>query len=106
MSDTKERIKRVLIESLVLDGLEPSEIEDQTPLREELGLDSLVTETQSLTQEHVLKNAFGFGGCNACLVFRRLRAGLQCPRGRGGAEAGAAGRRRYPLLLDHLRTAG
>ena len=38
---TKERIKRVLIESLVLDGLEPSEIEDETPLREELGLDSV-----------------------------------------------------------------
>jgi 3-oxoacyl-[acyl-carrier-protein] synthase II len=25
-----------------------------------------------LEQEHVLKNAFGFGGCNACLIFRRL----------------------------------
>ena len=25
-----------------------------------------------LAQEHVLKNAFGFGGCNACAVFRRV----------------------------------
>ncbi|MBM4355295.1 MAG: beta-ketoacyl-[acyl-carrier-protein] synthase family protein [Deltaproteobacteria bacterium] len=27
---------------------------------------------QCLEQEFVLKNAFGFGGCNACLVFRRV----------------------------------
>ncbi|MCL2669118.1 MAG: beta-ketoacyl-[acyl-carrier-protein] synthase family protein [Syntrophaceae bacterium] len=26
-----------------------------------------------LEQEYVLKNAFGFGGCNACLVFRRVK---------------------------------
>lgn len=26
---------------------------------------------RSAVQEHVLKNAFGFGGCNACVVFRR-----------------------------------
>lgn len=29
------------------------------------------TETTGMVQEYVLKNAFGFGGCNACLVFRR-----------------------------------
>ncbi len=28
--------------------------------------------SQNLDQELVLKNAFGFGGCNACLVFRRV----------------------------------
>jgi 3-oxoacyl-[acyl-carrier-protein] synthase II len=38
----------------------------------ELGLESLCTEATPLDQEHVLKNAFGFGGCNACLVLRRL----------------------------------
>ena len=26
----------------------------------------------TLEQEHLLKNAFGFGGCNACLVLRRV----------------------------------
>ncbi len=38
----------------------------------ELGLDSLVVERRSLQQRTVLKNAFGFGGCNACLVLRRV----------------------------------
>jgi 3-oxoacyl-[acyl-carrier-protein] synthase II len=37
-----------------------------------LGLDSLCTDSTALAQEHVLKNAFGFGGCNACLVLRSL----------------------------------
>jgi 3-oxoacyl-[acyl-carrier-protein] synthase II len=36
-----------------------------------LHLDSVVTERQAVDQEVVLKNAFGFGGCNACMVFRR-----------------------------------
>jgi len=35
------RIKRILVESLALEGVEPEEIEDDTPLREELGLDSI-----------------------------------------------------------------
>ncbi len=39
----------------------------------ELGELPLSGEAVSLEQEHVLKNAFGFGGCNACLVFRRVR---------------------------------
>jgi 3-oxoacyl-[acyl-carrier-protein] synthase II len=38
----------------------------------ELGLDNLSRDVCALSQEHVLKNAFGFGGCNACVVFRRL----------------------------------
>ena len=37
----KQRIKRVLVESLVLDGLDPEEIEDEVSLRDELGLDSV-----------------------------------------------------------------
>lgn len=33
----------------------------------------IATETgRSLSQQYVLKNAFGFGGCNTCAVFRRL----------------------------------
>ncbi|MFH2005522.1 MAG: beta-ketoacyl-[acyl-carrier-protein] synthase family protein [bacterium] len=38
----------------------------------ELELDCVAEGARPLTHEHVLKNAFGFGGCNACLVFRRL----------------------------------
>ncbi|MCP4135661.1 MAG: beta-ketoacyl-[acyl-carrier-protein] synthase family protein [bacterium] len=38
----------------------------------ELELDSIVQETGSIKQEFLLKNAFGFGGCNSCLVFRRV----------------------------------
>jgi len=32
----------------------------------------LSRDSRNLDQEYVLKNAFGFGGCNACLVFRRI----------------------------------
>lgn len=39
---------------------------------EALGLASLVTEARAHEQRYVLKNAFGFGGCNACLVLGRL----------------------------------
>lgn len=39
---------------------------------DEIGLESLATVAMALEQEHVLKNAFGFGGCNACLVLRRV----------------------------------
>jgi 3-oxoacyl-[acyl-carrier-protein] synthase II len=34
-------------------------------------LDIASEKQQSLSQEFVLKNAFGFGGCNTCAVFRR-----------------------------------
>jgi 3-oxoacyl-[acyl-carrier-protein] synthase II len=37
----------------------------------EIGLDSVVKTSRLVEQEYVLKNAFGFGGCNACVVFRR-----------------------------------
>ncbi len=37
-----------------------------------IDLDCVAEGARSLPQEFVLKNAFGFGGCNACLVFRRI----------------------------------
>ncbi len=37
-----------------------------------IDLDCVAEGARSLSQEFVLKNAFGFGGCNACLVFRRV----------------------------------
>lgn len=38
----------------------------------EIPLDCVAEGSRSLSQEFVLKNAFGFGGCNACAVFRRV----------------------------------
>lgn len=38
----------------------------------EIPLDCVAEGARALDQEFVLKNAFGFGGCNACLVFRRV----------------------------------
>jgi 3-oxoacyl-[acyl-carrier-protein] synthase II len=38
----------------------------------EMMLDCVAEGKRSLVQEHVLKNAFGFGGCNACAVWRRV----------------------------------
>ncbi len=35
-------------------------------------LDTAPESGRSLSQQYVLKNAFGFGGCNSCAVFRRL----------------------------------
>ncbi len=35
-------------------------------------LDCVAEGARSLKQEHVLNNSFGFGGCNACLLLRRL----------------------------------
>jgi 3-oxoacyl-[acyl-carrier-protein] synthase II len=37
-----------------------------------LALDSVVTTGTDLEQTYILKNAFGFGGCNTCTVFRRI----------------------------------
>jgi 3-oxoacyl-[acyl-carrier-protein] synthase II len=39
----------------------------------DLGLDGVVTTDRRVDQQYVLKNAFGFGGCNTCVVFRRGR---------------------------------
>ena len=38
----------------------------------ELRLDCVPEGARNLDQEFVLKNAFGFGGCNACVVFRKM----------------------------------
>jgi len=35
-------------------------------------IDCVATGARKLKQEFVLKNAFGFGGCNSCAIFRRL----------------------------------
>ncbi len=39
----------------------------------EIPLDCVSEGARQLDQEFVLKNAFGFGGCNACLVLRRIK---------------------------------
>ncbi len=38
----------------------------------EMVLDCVSDGARSLEQEWVLKNAFGFGGCNACILFRKV----------------------------------
>ena len=38
----------------------------------ELPLDCVPKGRRPLVQEFLLKNAFGFGGCNACLVLKRV----------------------------------
>ena len=38
----------------------------------EMDLDCVAEGVRDLNQEFVLKNAFGFGGCNACAVFRKV----------------------------------
>jgi 3-oxoacyl-[acyl-carrier-protein] synthase II len=37
----------------------------------EIEIDIAPSTARSLSQQYVLKNAFGFGGCNACAVFQR-----------------------------------
>jgi 3-oxoacyl-[acyl-carrier-protein] synthase II len=37
----------------------------------EIEIDCVSEGKRSLSQEFVLKNAFGFGGCNACAVFKK-----------------------------------
>ncbi len=39
----------------------------------EMVMDCVAEGARPLDQEFVLKNAFGFGGCNACIVFRKIR---------------------------------
>ena len=38
----------------------------------EIEIDCVPEGARKLPQEHVLKNAFGFGGCNSCIVLRRV----------------------------------
>jgi len=39
----------------------------------EIGLPEIQAKAGSLKQEFLLKNSFGFGGCNTCIVFRRVK---------------------------------
>jgi 3-oxoacyl-[acyl-carrier-protein] synthase II len=54
----------------MLQGVVPPTI-NYTP-DPELALDCVADGARRLDQEYVLKNSFGFGGCNACIVFRRV----------------------------------
>jgi 3-oxoacyl-(acyl-carrier-protein) synthase len=38
----------------------------------EITIDCVAEGARKLSQEFVLKNAFGFGGCNSCLILRRI----------------------------------
>ncbi len=38
----------------------------------EIDIDCVANTKRHLPQEYVLKNSFGFGGCNSCAVFRRV----------------------------------
>jgi len=38
----------------------------------EIAIDCVPEGARSFAQEHVLKNSFGFGGCNSCIVLRRV----------------------------------
>ncbi len=39
----------------------------------EIEIDCVVEGKRSLEQEFILKNSFGFGGCNACAIFKKVR---------------------------------
>ncbi len=38
----------------------------------EIEIDCVAEGERALSQEYILKNSFGFGGCNACAVFRKI----------------------------------
>jgi 3-oxoacyl-[acyl-carrier-protein] synthase II len=56
------------IEGLLAERLPPTINYTPDP---EMPLDCVAQGARRLRQTHVLKNAFGFGGCNTCLVLRR-----------------------------------
>ena len=53
------------------DGLLPPTINYQAD--PEIDLDCVADEKRKLSQEFILKNSFGFGGCNSCALFKRIR---------------------------------
>jgi 3-oxoacyl-[acyl-carrier-protein] synthase II len=53
----------------MMHGLVPPTI-NYTP-DPEMVLDCICEGARRLDQEFVLKNSFGFGGCNSCIVFHR-----------------------------------
>lgn len=58
------------MQGMLQDTLLPSINYEPDP---EMPMPDIVTRQEQHEQELVLKNAFGFGGCNACMVFKRLR---------------------------------
>jgi 3-oxoacyl-[acyl-carrier-protein] synthase II len=38
----------------------------------DMPIDCVAEGSRRVKQEYVLKNAFGFGGCNSCIVFRQI----------------------------------
>ncbi len=53
----------------MLNGLLPPTINyEQDP---QMPIDCVAEGSRKVPQEYVLKNAFGFGGCNACIVFKK-----------------------------------
>jgi len=63
-------IESILAMQGMLDGMVPPTI-NYAP-DPELILDCVPEGARKLDQEFLLKNSFGFGGCNACIVFRRV----------------------------------
>ncbi len=57
------------MEGMMRDTVLPTINYDPDP---SLPIDCVPGAARTLRQEFVLKNAFGFGGCNACIVFRRV----------------------------------
>lgn len=53
------------------DGVLPPTINHQAD--PELPIDCVAEGRRKVDQTHVLKNAFGFGGCNACIVFEKVQ---------------------------------
>lgn len=63
-------IEAIFSISAMLEGLLPPTANYQRD--PEIDIDCVPEGLMRLDQSHVLKNSFGFGGCNACLVFRRV----------------------------------
>ena len=63
-------IEAIFAMDSMLHGVVPPTI-NYTP-DPEMVLDCVADGARRLDQEYVLKNSFGFGGCNACIVFRRV----------------------------------
>lgn len=60
---------------LAMEGMRRSQLPPTINYRpdSEIPIDCVAEGSRAVDQTFVLKNAFGFGGCNSCLVFERLR---------------------------------
>ncbi|OGP13429.1 MAG: 3-oxoacyl-ACP synthase [Deltaproteobacteria bacterium RIFCSPLOWO2_02_FULL_50_16] len=58
------------MEGMLKDTLLPTINYTQDP---EIPIDCVPEGARKIEQEFVLKNAFGFGGCNSCIVFKRVK---------------------------------